>query len=30
MLTLLPLVIGVIMVLSTLAGAGAHACFARR
>lgn len=28
--TLLPLVIGVIMVLSTIAGAGAHACFARR
>ena len=29
-LTLLPLVIGVIMVVSTIAGAGAHACFARR
>ena len=29
-LTLLPLVIGVVMVLSTLAGAAAHARFARR
>jgi hypothetical protein len=29
-LTLLPLVIGMIMVLSTIAGAGAHVCLARR